>query len=1170
MKQKLLNKLWLRVGMIVAIMTTALSGTAWAETKVLTFDLTSNPGSWPTANSTTLTNYTYTLNSVTYTFALSNVKCNSGYLMMTSTAVLGLPAIEGYKLTKVVASNSSGCSTSTRVGVSSSSSSASYITGGAYQTWSKTGSSYTYNLTSTSANTMYYLYVTNKNAQVTNLELTYESSGGSSAVETTTTIDATGITNTDVHTSTVAGSLSASVTAGGSAVAGATVTWSGNNNSVATIDASTGVVTLVGAGTVTFTASYAGVSGEYQASSDTYEMTVTSSAPDYTTLPFSWEGGASSALLAKAGVTANGLGSDYAASNAPYLVKFDTTGDYIQIKTASQPGKVTIDVKMLGGTNTSSITVQESADGETFTDVQTLSISGNSNTTELTLETTNDFAATTRYVRLLFTKGSNVGVGAISIALPSNDPVISAEDASIAYNTTSGSIEYEIVHPVEGGTISASTDAEWLTFGSTGTAYTAEENTNISARVANVTLTYTYNTSQKVTKEITLTQGGDPNAPGTENNPYTVAEAIAATPSTANVYIRGIVSSFYNTSVVGDGNNYRYYISDDGTNADQLLVYKGKKNSTDNFSDAGDLEIGDVVIIYGGLTTYNNAAEVASGNYIVSRTTKTANNLTKTDDITLNESDLTATANATDYFTTSSTGDISYEIADETVATVNASGVVTPVAAGTTTLTVSQAADATYKAGSLEITVTVAAASLNSTTIVANAGGSTTYGTNKEEEYMISVTYDGTVAAVSSNSSVATVAITQPNVDGEGTFTITPVAVGTAVITISAPATATCEAAGDVTYSITVNAPTGGTTAAESGFVKVTAIEDITDGEYLIVYEDGPLAFDGSLDGLDAVGNTIDVEIANDKIAANSTTTASTFTIAAVTGGYSIQSKSGYYIGQTSNANGLTTSDETVYTNTLSITDGDADIVSSSAYLRYNSASNQTRFRYYKSSSYTGQKAIQLYKLAGADITVTLNGSGYATYCSQYPLDFSDYETADYSAWQITGISGETITFSQITGRVKGGTGILLKGTAGEPITLTSADSEITLSGNKLYGTLAPTYVAADTYYGLSGKEFVKVNAGTVPAGKALLPASALSSSVKAFTFVFEDDATGIEETLSNSPLKGENIYNLAGQMVNGKSVNGKLPKGIYIVAAYAACEIAVRILFLFSNSLNI
>ena len=36
MKQKLLNKLWLRVGMIVAIMTTALSGTAWAGTETIT------------------------------------------------------------------------------------------------------------------------------------------------------------------------------------------------------------------------------------------------------------------------------------------------------------------------------------------------------------------------------------------------------------------------------------------------------------------------------------------------------------------------------------------------------------------------------------------------------------------------------------------------------------------------------------------------------------------------------------------------------------------------------------------------------------------------------------------------------------------------------------------------------------------------------------------------------------------------------------------------------------------------------------------------------------------------------------------------------------------------------------------------------------------------------
>lgn len=145
-----------------------------ANTQKLTFDVSSNPGGWPNSNPTTLTNYTYTLNNVNYTFALNNVKCNSGYLMLTSTAVLGLPALEGYKLTKVVAHNSSGCSTTTVVGISSSSDSGDYIAGGTTQTWSTTGSTYTYNLTSTEANTMYYLYVTNKNAQIIQLDLYYE------------------------------------------------------------------------------------------------------------------------------------------------------------------------------------------------------------------------------------------------------------------------------------------------------------------------------------------------------------------------------------------------------------------------------------------------------------------------------------------------------------------------------------------------------------------------------------------------------------------------------------------------------------------------------------------------------------------------------------------------------------------------------------------------------------------------------------------------------------------------------------------------------------------------------------------------------------------------------------------------------------------------------------
>ena len=179
----------------------------------------------------------------------------------------------------------------------------------------------------------------------------------------------------------------------------------------------------------------------------------------------------------------------------------------------------------------------------------------------------------------------------------------------------------------------------------------------------------------------------------------------------------------------------------------------------------------------------------------------------------------------------------------------------------------------------------------------------------------------------------------------------------------------------------------------------------------------------------------------------------------------------------------------------------------------------------------------------GVTLTQKLNNYGYASYCSEYPLDFSDYESAGYSAWQVTGVSGETITFAQVTGTVKGGTGLILKGGPGETITLHSAASTTTLADNLLVGTIVDTYAETDQYYGLSGNEFVKVNAGTVPAGKALLPASALGSNVKAFTFVFEDDATGISLMEDGrSQMEDGVIYNVAGQRLQ------KMQKGINIV----------------------
>lgn len=151
----------------------------------------------------------------------------------------------------------------------------------------------------------------------------------------------------------------------------------------------------------------------------------------------------------------------------------------------------------------------------------------------------------------------------------------------------------------------------------------------------------------------------------------------------------------------------------------------------------------------------------------------------------------------------------------------------------------------------------------------------------------------------------------------------------------------------------------------ESGtdkYVKVTNDTEFVDGVYLIVNEDENFAFNGGLQTLDAVNNYITFDRSDSEIAATPELNAATFTISSANG--TIKSNTGYFVGQTSNANGLKSSKSTEYSNTFNFNDdGTADIVSGGAYLRFNTTSGQDRFRYYKSSSYTDQEAVCLYKL---------------------------------------------------------------------------------------------------------------------------------------------------------------------------------------------------------------
>lgn len=140
-----------------------------------------------------------------------------------------------------------------------------------------------------------------------------------------------------------------------------------------------------------------------------------------------------------------------------------------------------------------------------------------------------------------------------------------------------------------------------------------------------------------------------------------------------------------------------------------------------------------------------------------------------------------------------------------------------------------------------------------------------------------------------------------------------------------------------------------------SGYEKVTSVDELEDGKYLIVYESGAVALDGSLAKLDIANNTVPVSIEGTSIAANETLQKASFTYTSENG--SFLGTGGKYVGHISSSNDIADS-STPLTNTITFQNDDAILSMGNYSLRFNNSSGQNRFRYYKS----GQQAIQLYK----------------------------------------------------------------------------------------------------------------------------------------------------------------------------------------------------------------
>ncbi len=87
----------------------------------------------------------------------------------------------------------------------------------------------------------------------------------------------------------------------------------------------------------------------------------------------------------------------------------------------------------------------------------------------------------------------------------STEPVINANNITLAYDATSGEIEYTITNPVTGTVLNATTDAEWISniaVGETSIVFNVTENEGTEDRTAIVTLTY----AGAQNKEVTVTQ----------------------------------------------------------------------------------------------------------------------------------------------------------------------------------------------------------------------------------------------------------------------------------------------------------------------------------------------------------------------------------------------------------------------------------------------------------------------------------------------------------------------------------------------------------------------------------------------------------------------------------------------------------------------------------------
>ena len=804
------------------------------------------------------------------------------------------------------------------------------------------------------------------------------------------------------------------------------------------------------------------------------------------------------------------------------------------------------------------------ADGKTITNVSithsqektpTVSFSSNGTTTASSTGTPATWEGSATSVDFNVANKGHVRIQSVEVtyeaaAASETTTTVTIDDSDIdntdVYTSTSAGSLAATVNDNAGQAISgasvtwSSSDEGVATIAANGAVtLVAAGTTTITASYAGVSGTYD---PSSATYELTVTNS-DPDQPGTVNNPYTVAQALAAQPA-EGVYVQGTISSI--TEVSTQYKNATYTISD-GTN--EMLIYRGRYLDNADFTSADQIQLGDVVKVYGNLAVHNNANQMAQGNYIVNLTRKPTATLAFEQDsyevAILGALTITATSSDSD-------GAITYESSDEDIAVIDeTTGEVTATSAGVITITARIADTDSYKGTTATVQLTVidprqeVTLSFPTTPATINIGQEATYAVTSTPEGL-----EDLVAYTSSDDDIVSVDL--------GTGEITANAVGTATIIATFEGDSEYMAA-TASYTITVVDPS----APVEEWVLVDPSE-LTTGDVVVIVDQTSSKAMGNTGGTSSAPTATEVTLSTAKDKITSEVGEGIQWVVTVSGTdtktyqFGVADTDNYLYTTTSN-NGLrvgpsSTNDHNVCgiydnegVNFITITDVD----------------NKTRYvGVYKSQDWRGYTSINtniedcvtaFYKKV-ATVPVTITSAGAASFSSQYALDFS--KVSELTAYKATTKSDSYVHLDEVE-QVPAGAGVIVKGAEGLYYVPVVTGDVAELEGNLLVGTGENTFTVTSAEYGKVFK-YVKTNAGVVGFQKAkegwtcqaghaylMLPTTPAREYLNIFgEEPIDDVATGIN-SIDNSQLTIDNdapAYNLAGQKV-GKGYKGIVVK---------------------------